>query len=134
MFAGDRRTIELALESEEATLEILTEKANQWVEIMDVGRAQGSLKEKLRPEAYTIRVFDKSRSHERTVELAPGTYTRLQLGLPRIPLRKKPWFWVGIGAAVAGATIGGYYLIRPGTLPPRESDDVGGVIEALRSK
>ena len=131
VYAGDRRTVKAKLKSETATLVLTTSNPKHWVEIVGVEKKTHTLTSKLAPGSYDVRVYSGRRSHRRTVDLGPGSSTRVDLDLPPVPLRKRPWFWVGIGVAAVGASVGGYYLIRPGTNPVRESDDVGGVIVAL---
>jgi len=52
-------------------------------------------------------------------EAKTAAYLLLDLPPPEreIPLYKNPWLWVGVGAAVIGGSVAGYFLLRPTPVP-----------------
>lgn len=133
LYRGDRRTLEITLKSEEARLELVSEDASHWVEIVDIAKAQHRVVRELNPGTYQVRVSDNKRHHERAIDLNPGANTRVELDLPEVPLRKRPWFWVGLGLGAAAIGVGTYFLVRPGT-KPAQTDGTFGVVRALRAQ
>jgi hypothetical protein len=124
-------TLTLSRAGRRARLVVIAKRSSDDVEIQGIGRSQGRIERRLDPGDYVIRVHSTEGSRESEVHLLPATEHRVELDPPtKRGLLSSPWFWVGAGVVVTGATVGGYFLFRERERDP-VSDPVYGVHETL---
>jgi hypothetical protein len=105
-------TLTLSRAARMATLILTADTPDRALEIVGVARGRGRLERKLPPGKYTVRVTGRGSTYESTVLLEPATERRVVLDAPPGLLLKSPWFWTAAVAIAAGATLGGYFLLR----------------------
>jgi len=118
--AGISATLGLSRAARRARLVVVAKSATNDVEIEGVGRGRGRIERRLDPGRYIIRVRSSDGTRESSVLLEPATEHRVELDPPtKSGIWSSPWLWAGAGVVVAGATVGGYFLLRD-----RERDPV----------
>jgi hypothetical protein len=114
-----------------ARLVVIAKHQSDDVEIDGIGRSRGRIERRLDPGNYLIRVYSTEGSRESEVRLLPATDHRVELDTPeKGGLFSSPWFWVGAGAVVTGAAVGGYFLFQDRERDP-VTDPVNGKVETL---
>lgn len=124
-------TLTLSRAGRRARLVVIAKRETDDVEIDGVGRSRGRIERRLDPGNYLIRVYSQEGTRESQVQLLPATEHRVELDTPgKGGLFSSPWFWVGAGAVVTGAAVGGYFLFQDRERDP-VTDPVNGKVETL---
>lgn len=124
-------TLTLSRAGRRARLVVIAKRGSDDVEIEGVGRSRGRIERRLDPGEYVIRVHSPEGTRESEVRLLPATDHRVELDTPQKGgLFSSPWFWVGAGAVVTGATVGGYFLFRDRERDP-VTDPNQGIVQTL---
>ena len=122
----------LSREARRATLVLVAPSPKHHLELVGIAQADGKLERRLDPGTYTVRITSDEGSRESKVVLRPATRHVVELDPPRADsMFSSPWFWTVTGAVVVGASVGGYFLLRPKTEDPVK-DPVFGVTETLQ--
>ncbi len=125
---GTTPEVALDMQSLPATLKIASDRPSSVVTVdeVDVGVAPVQV---TRPAGtYVIAVHKPGfLTYESKVKVGPGEEPSIQARLPEesTPVTKKLWFWSVVGAVVAGAAVGTYFVARPA---PQRPDPNGGAL------
>ena len=82
------------------------------VEIKGVGKEISHIERELAAGTYQVRVRGKKGTKKRTVTLNAGQRMRLVIESPKRSVFRKPWIYIGLGAAAAALTTTTVMLTR----------------------
>jgi hypothetical protein len=130
---GSREEIVVSMAEQPAQLKIASSPKGAVVRVdgVDVGLTPVLVSRPPGPRRVVVSM-DGYEPYESRFTLRPGQAVPVdaQLAAEKVPLTRRWWFWTGVAALVAGATIGTYFIVRPEPeRPPIQGGGLGWVAE-----